>query len=71
MRKSKLQILMITIMLVVTILGLGGCRRQDTTTNKQLMPLAGSGNSPLPTPGGGGENSPLPTPGVADSPVTP
>ncbi len=59
MLKSKLQILIVTIMLVATVLGLGGCRRQETTTNKQVLPLVG------------GENSPLPTPGVADSPVTP
>ena len=60
MFKGKLQILIVTIMLVLTVLGLGGCRRQDTTTtNKQSLPLVGS------------ENSPLPTPGVADSPVTP
>jgi hypothetical protein len=55
---SKLRILIITITLIVTALGLGGCRRQDTTTNKQVLPLVG------------GENSPLPTPGAADSPVT-
>jgi len=59
MFKGKLQILIVTILLVLTVLGLGGCRRQDTTTNKQTFPLMG------------GENSPLPTPGVADSPVTP
>jgi hypothetical protein len=59
MFKGKLQVLIVTSMLVVTVLGLGGCRRQDTTTNKQALPLLG------------GENSPLPTPGVADSPVTP
>jgi hypothetical protein len=59
MFKGKLQILIVTIMLVLTVLGLGGCRRQDTTTNKQSLPLVGS------------ENSPLPTPGVSDSPVTP
>jgi hypothetical protein len=59
MLKSKMQILIITLMLAVAVLGLGGCRRQDTTTNKQVLPLVG------------GENSPLPTPGAADSPVTP
>ncbi len=59
MLRGKLQILIVTIMLVVTVLGLGGCRRQDTTTNRQALPLLS------------GENSPLPTPGVADSPVTP
>jgi hypothetical protein len=59
MRKSKLQILIVTIMLAAAVLGLGGCRRQETTTNKQALPLVGS------------ENSPLPTPGVADSPATP
>ena len=59
MFKGKLQILIVTIMLVLTVLGLGGCRRQENTNNKQALPLVG------------GENSPLPTPGVADSPVTP
>ena len=59
MLKSKLQILIITIMLAATVLSLGGCRRLDTTTNKQTLPLVG------------GETSPLPTPGAADSPVTP
>ena len=59
MLKSKLQILIITIMLAATVLSLGGCRRLDTTTNKQPLPLVG------------GETSPLPTPGVSDSPVTP
>jgi len=59
MFKSKLQILIVTIMLVATVLGLGGCRRQETTTDTQALPLVG------------GENSPLPTPGVADSPLTP
>jgi hypothetical protein len=59
MLKNKLQTLIVTMMLVATVLGLGGCRRQETTTDKQALPLVG------------GENSPLPTPGVADSPVTP
>jgi len=59
MFKRQLQILSVTIVLVVAILGLGGCRRQETTTNKQALSLLG------------GENSPLPTPGMADSPVTP
>jgi hypothetical protein len=59
MLNSRLRTLFITIMLVVTVLGLGGCRRQDTMTDKVVLPLVG------------GENSPLPTPGTADSPVTP
>jgi hypothetical protein len=59
MLKGKLQILIVTIMLVLTVLGLGGCRRQDTTTKRQTLPLLS------------GENSPLPTPGVADSPIAP
>jgi hypothetical protein len=59
MLSSRLRTLFIAIMLVVTVLGLGGCRRQDTLTNKQVLPLVG------------GENSPMPTPGIADSPVTP
>jgi len=59
MLRSKLHILLVTVMLISLALGLGGCRRQETTTNKQSLPLMGS------------ENSPLPTPGVADSPVTP
>jgi hypothetical protein len=56
----KIYILFITITLAAAVLGLGGCRRQETTTNKQALPLVG-----------GSENSPLPTPGVSDSPVTP
>ena len=59
MLRGKLQILIVTIMLVFTVLGLGGCRRQDTTTKIQTLPFVG------------GEHSPLPTPGVADSPVAP
>jgi hypothetical protein len=59
MFKRQLQVLSVTIVLVVAILGLGGCRRQETTTNKQMLPLSGSGTSPLPTPG------------VVDSPVAP
>jgi len=59
MFKRKLQILSVTILLVAAILGLGGCRRVDTMTDKQALPLVG------------GETSPLPTPGAADSPVTP
>jgi hypothetical protein len=64
----RLQILSVTIVLVAAILGLGGCRRQETTTDTQALPLVGGENSPLPTPGG---SSPLPTPGVSDSPLTP
>ena len=37
----KLQILIVTIMLVAAILGLGGCRRTETTTDKQVLPLVG------------------------------
>ena len=55
----KIRILIVAVTLTAAVLGLGGCRRQETTTNKQALPLVG------------GENSPLPTPGVADSPVTP
>jgi hypothetical protein len=55
----KLQLLIIAITLAAAVLGLGGCRRTDTNNNKQVLPLVG------------GENSPLPTPGVSDSPVTP
>ena len=55
----KIQILIVAFTLAAAVLGLGGCRRQETTTDKQVLPLVG------------GENSPLPTPGVADSPVTP
>ena len=55
----KLQLLIVAVTLTAAVLGLGGCRRQETTTDKQALPLVG------------GENSPLPTPGVADSPVTP
>jgi hypothetical protein len=56
---KKLQLLIIAITLAAAVLGLGGCRRTDTNNNKQVLPLVG------------GENSPLPTPGVSDSPVTP
>ncbi len=59
MLKRRLQILSVTILLVAAVLGLGACRRQDTTIDKQTLPLVG------------GETSPLPTPGAADSPVTP
>ena len=55
----KMQLLIVAITLVAAVLGLGGCRRQETTTDKVVLPLVG------------GENSPLPTPGGADSPVTP
>jgi len=55
----RIQILIVAFTLVAAVLGLGGCRRTETTTDKQVLPLVG------------GENSPLPTPGVADSPVTP
>jgi hypothetical protein len=55
----KIQMLIIAITLTAAVLGLGGCRRTDTTSNKQVLPLVG------------GENSPLKTPGVSDSPVTP
>jgi hypothetical protein len=67
----KLQILIVAITLAAAILGLGGCRRTENTTDKQVLPLAGDANSSLPTPDVRSENSPLPTPGVADSPVTP
>ena len=67
----KIQILIVAFTLAAAVLGLGGCRRTETTTDKQVLPLVGGENSPLPTPGVGGGNSPLPTPGVADSPVTP
>ena len=53
----KIQILIIAFTLAAAVLGLGGCRRTDTN-NKQVLPLVG------------GENSPLPTPSVSDSPVT-
>ena len=66
----KIQILIVAFTLAAAVLGLGGCRRTETTTDKQALPLVG-GETALPTPGVGGENSPLPTPGVADSPVTP
>jgi hypothetical protein len=59
MLKRRLQIVIATVMLVVTVLSLGGCRRVDTMTDKQALPLVG------------GDTSPLPTPGAADSPVTP
>ena len=55
----KIRILIVAVTLTAAVLGLGGCRRQETTTDEQALPLVG------------GENSPLPTPGVADSPVTP
>ena len=55
----RIQILIVAFTLAAAVLGLGGCRRTETTTDKQVLPLVG------------GENSPLPTPGVADSPVTP
>ena len=55
----KIRTLIVAVTLTAAVLGLGGCRRQETTTNKQALPLVG------------GEKSPLPTPGVADSPVTP
>ena len=67
----KLQLLIVAFTLAAAVLGLGGCRRTETTTDKQALPLVGSEVSPLPTPGVGGEVSPLPTPGAADSPVTP
>jgi hypothetical protein len=67
----KIQIIIIAITLAAAVLGLGGCRRTETTTDKQVLPMVGGENSPLPTPGVGSENSPLPTPGVANSPVTP
>ena len=53
----RMQILVVVFTLVAAVLGLGGCRRTDTN-NKQVLPLVG------------GENSPLPTPSVSDSPVT-
>jgi hypothetical protein len=59
MDKVKLQRLLTAIVLTAVLLGLAGCRRQETTTNIQSLPLVG------------GENSPLPTPGAADSPITP
>jgi hypothetical protein len=59
MNRGKLQILLLTVVLAALVFGLGGCRRQETTINKQTLPLVGS------------ENSPLPTPGAADSPITP
>jgi hypothetical protein len=55
----RIQLLIIAITLAAAVLGLGGCRRTETTTDKQVLPMVK------------GENSPLPTPGVADSPVTP
>jgi hypothetical protein len=66
----KLQILIVAFTLAAAVLGLGGCRRTETTTDKQALPLAGGDNSPLPTPGVGSQTSPLPTPGTAVSPVT-
>jgi hypothetical protein len=59
MLKGKLSVLTVTIFLIATILGLGGCRREETTTDQQALPLVGGGNSPLPTPG------------LTDSPITP
>jgi hypothetical protein len=56
---KKLRLLIVAITLAAAVVGLGGCRRTETTTDKQALPLVG------------GENSPLPTPGAADSPVTP
>ena len=67
----KLQILIVAFTLAAAVLGLGGCRRTETTTNKQMLPLVGGETSPLPTPGVGGENSPCPLRVLADSPVTP
>jgi hypothetical protein len=49
------------LMLLAMALGLGGCRRIDTsgtgTTNTVTLPVVGSDASPLPTPGTG--SSPL------------
>ena len=38
----KIQILIVAITLAATVLGLGGCRRTETTTNKQVA-AAGRG----------------------------
>lgn len=59
MRKGKLLVLTVTVFLLAAVLGLGGCRRQETTTDQQALPLVGGGSSPLPTPG------------LSDSPITP
>jgi hypothetical protein len=67
----RMQILIVAFTLAAAVVGLGGCRRTETTTDKQGLPLVGGENSPLLTPGVGGESSPLPTPGAADSPLTP
>lgn len=56
MLKTKLQLFLVAVVLVAAGLGLTGCRRQETRATptppvKQLLPVGGGGNSPLPTPG--------------------
>jgi hypothetical protein len=59
MLKGKLLVLAVTVFLIAAVLGLGGCRRQESTTDQQALPLVGGGSSPLPTPG------------LTDSPISP
>jgi hypothetical protein len=71
MLKTHTRTLILVFAMAAMTLGLGGCRKTDTTgTTKQLtLPAAQSDASPLPTPGN--DASPLPTPGTDASPLQP
>ena len=42
----KIQILIIAFTLAAAVLGLGGCRRTETTTDKQALPLVAEVRTP-------------------------
>lgn len=60
---KKLRISLVLTVLAASALGLGGCRRQDSTPpstppaqtapGKQILPKVETGTSPLPAPGTG------------------
>lgn len=59
MLRIRLSTLVVIAALLLSGLALGGCRRDDTTTNKGILPAASSGStstSPLPT---GDSTSPI------------
>ncbi|PKO23022.1 MAG: hypothetical protein CVU38_06225 [Chloroflexi bacterium HGW-Chloroflexi-1] len=69
MSNAKLRNFVIVLALAAMTLGLGGCRKKETTA----IPTPAGQNAPSQQslPLVGGENSPLPTPNTATSPVTP
>jgi len=69
MLNARLRSFIIVLALIAMALGLGGCRKQETTATP--TPAAQSAPSQQSLPLVGSENSPLPTPNTATSPVNP